>query len=111
MAAEILSHMVSTFTEVEQKVLKPLFSDNEGLIGADDLLPMTIFVTIKSRCALYRIKIGFDLCNVVFHCLGLFYTIYMTAFEWHEDGGDNTVTDYEVGMALFNSITMVIIIK
>ena len=48
--------MVSTFTEVEQKVLKPLFNDNEGLIGADDLLPMAIFVTIKARCALYRVN-------------------------------------------------------
>ena len=48
--------MVSTFIEVEQKVLKPLFNDNEGLIGADDLLPMAIFVTIKARCVLYRIN-------------------------------------------------------
>ena len=66
-AAEILSHMVSTFTEVEQKVLKPLFSDTEGLIGADDLLPMTIFVTVKARCALYGVKTGFDL--YLYDCL------------------------------------------
>ena len=46
--------MVSTFMEVEEKVLKPLLSDNEGVVGADDLLPVTIFVTIKARCALYR---------------------------------------------------------
>lgn len=54
-ATEILAHMVSTFTEVEQNVLQPLLSDNEGLIGADHLLPMTIFVTVKARCALYRV--------------------------------------------------------
>ena len=71
--------MVSTFTEVEQKVLKPLFSDTEGLIGADDLLPMAIFVTIKARCALYRMKSEqWCLYNLVFHCSGPFYTIYMT---------------------------------
>ena len=46
--------MVSTFMEVEEKVLKPLLTDNEGVVGADDLLPVTIFVTIKARCALYR---------------------------------------------------------
>jgi len=48
--------MVSTFTEVEKKVLQPLLSNNEGLIGADHLLPMTIFVTVKARCALYRVR-------------------------------------------------------
>ena len=77
-AAEILAHMVSTFTEVEQKVLKPLLTDNEGLAGADDLLPMAIYVTIKARCALYRIKCGICLCMIlVFHCLELFYTTCM----------------------------------
>lgn len=51
--------MVSTFTDVEKKVLKPLLNDDRGA-GADDLLPMTIFVTIKARCGLNRIKV-FDL--------------------------------------------------
>ena len=46
---------MSTFKEVERNVLQPLYSDSEGLIGADDLLPMAIFVTIKARCALYEI--------------------------------------------------------
>ena len=71
--------MVSTFTEVEQKVLMPLLSDNKGAIGADDLLPMTIYVTIKARCALYRVQIILFLCViVVYHCLGLFYITCMT---------------------------------
>ena len=52
--------MMSTFKEVERNVLQPLYSDSEGLIGADDLLPMTIFVTIKARCALYE-NLGFDI--------------------------------------------------
>ena len=76
-ATEILAHMVSTFTEVEQKVLTPLLSDNKGLIGADDLLPMTIYLTIKARCALYKIKCNFILVCLVFHCLGLFYITCM----------------------------------
>ena len=75
--------MVSTFTEVEQKILKPLFNDNEGLIGADDLLPMAIFVTIKARCALLLWGLSQDppcikYNYIVFHCWELFYTIYMT---------------------------------
>lgn len=80
-ATEILAHMVSTFTEVEQKVLAPLLSDNKGLIGADDLLPMTIYVTIKASV---------PLLGAILHYL------YDFAFEWHEDGGDYTVTNYEV---------------
>ena len=52
-AAEILSHMISTFTEVNDKVLQPLLS--EAVVGADDLLPMAIYVTVKARYVLYRI--------------------------------------------------------
>ena len=51
-ATEILSHMISTFTEVNDKVLQPLLSE---AVGADDLLPMAIYVTVKARCVLYRI--------------------------------------------------------
>ena len=72
--------MVSAFTEVERKVLQPLLSDNEGVIGADDLLPMTIFVTIKAKCALYReLECALLSCVYVpvFHSLGLFYITCM----------------------------------
>ena len=103
--------MVSTFTEVEQKVLTPLLSDNKGLIGADDLLPMTIYVTIKARCALYKIKCSFIPFVLSVPLLGaILHYLYDFAFEWHEDGGDYTVTNYEVGVVL-NSVTMVTPIK
>ena len=54
-ATEILSHMISTFTEVNDKVLQPLLS--EAVVGADDLLPMAIYVTVKARCALCRVNV------------------------------------------------------
>ena len=36
----------------------------------------------------------------------ILHYLYDFAFEWHEDGGDYTVTNYEVGVML-NCITMV----
>ncbi|XP_065887224.1 alsin-like isoform X2 [Dysidea avara] len=78
-AAEILSHMISTFTEVNDKVLQPLLS--EAVVGADDLLPMAIYVTVKASV---------PLLGAILHYL------YDFAFDYHEEGEDYTVTNYEV---------------
>ena len=40
----------------------------------------------------------------------ILHYLYDFAFEWHEDGGDYTMTNYEVGVVL-SSITMVTPIK
>jgi len=37
----------------------------------------------------------------------ILHYLYDFAFDCHEEGGDYTVTNYEVGVVLFNSVTMV----
>ena len=50
-------------------------------------------------------------------CLSVYYSVpllgailhylYDFAFDCHEEGGDYTVTNYEVSVVLFNSVTTV----
>ena len=75
---------------------------------------MTIYVAIKARCAIYRVQIIYYVianycCSVPLFGAILHY-LYDFAFEWHEDGGDYAVTNYEVGVVLY-SVTMVTPIK
>jgi len=67
--------MITTFTEVNDKVLQPLLS--EAVVGADDLLPMSIYVTVKARCALYRVGV---VTMSVLQCSTTWS--YFTLFVW-----------------------------